>query len=52
MPRSGRDGGRRYRIEFEGPSIRKIRAEEEAATSAAEAKSTTTPAKAAKGGRK
>ena len=42
-----------YRLALEGPSIRKIRAEEETAASAAEAAaSTPTSTKAAKGGRK
>jgi DNA replication protein DnaC len=42
-----------YRLALEGPSIRKIRAEEEAAASDAEATaSTTTPTKPAKGGKK
>jgi IstB-like ATP binding protein len=39
-----------YRLALEGPSIRKIRAEEEAAASAEAA--TATPAKTVKGGRK
>ena len=42
-----------YRLALEGPSIRKIRAEEEAAASDAEATaSTTAPTKPAKGARK
>ena len=41
-----------YRLALEGPSIRKIRAEEEAAVNAAEANSTATSTKTAKGAKK
>ena len=41
-----------YRLALEGPSIRKIRAEEEAAASGAEPASTTAPTKPTKGARK
>ena len=41
-----------YRLALEGPSIRKIRAEEEAAASDAEANAGTTSAKSTKGGKK